>query len=161
MSRGGLKSQKRRAIEVDPVYRSALLSKFINNIMEDGKKTKAQTQVYRALDILKEKGNDNPLKTFEDAIDNIGPKVEVKARRIGGAAYQVPSEVRGPRRVSLAIRWMIDAARKRSNAEFHSFAEKLAVEIEAAKNNEGEAIRKKEVAHKQAEANKAFSHFRW
>ena len=159
MPRGGLKSRINRS-EVDPIYKSLLLSKFINNVMQDGKKTKAQTQVYRALDILKEQGQD-PLKTFEIALDNIGPKVEVKARRIGGAAYQVPTEVRGPRRVSLAIRWILEAARKRSNSEYHTFAEKLAAEITAAFKGEGDAMRKKETAHKQAEANKAFAHFRW
>jgi small subunit ribosomal protein S7 len=159
MARGGLKSRISRS-EVDPIYKSLLLSKFINNVMMDGKKTVAQAQVYKALDILKEQGKDS-LATFEKAIENVGPKVEVKARRIGGAAYQVPTEVRGPRKVSLAIRWILESARKRSNAEFHSFAEKLAAELTAAANNEGDSIRKRDTAHKQAEANKAFGHFRW
>ncbi len=159
MARGGLKSRVNRH-EVDPIYKSLLLSKFINNVMMDGKKTIAQAQVYRALDILKEQGADG-LKTFEKAIDNVGPRVEVKARRIGGAAYQVPTDVRGPRKISLAIRWILDSARKRSNTEYHSFAQKLAAELTAAANNEGDAIRKKDTAHKQAEANKAFGHFRW
>ena len=116
MARGVLKSKINRS-EVDPIYKSALLSKFINNVMQDGKKTIAQTQVYKSFDILKAQGLDG-LATFEKALDNIGPKVEVKARRLGGANYQVPVEVRGERRVALALRWIIEAARKRSNKDF-------------------------------------------
>jgi small subunit ribosomal protein S7 len=159
MARGG-KTVKKREIMPDPVYGSVLLSKFINRTMMDGKKTTAQRAVYDALTLLKEKGLD-PLETFEKAIDTVGPTVEVKARRIGGAAYQVPTEVKGTRRTSLSIRWILEAARKRSSAEYHTFAEKLAAEIQAVLNNEGDAVRKKEIAHRMAEANKAFSHFRW
>lgn len=159
MARGG-KTVKKREVMPDPVYGSVLLSKFINRAMIDGKKTTAQCAVYDSLNLLKEKGLD-PLETFEKAIDVVGPTVEVKARRIGGAAYQVPTEVKGTRRTSLAIRWILEATRKRSNAEYHTFAEKLAAEIQAVLNNEGDAIRKKEIAHRMAEANKAFSHFRW
>ncbi|HVA96675.1 MAG TPA: 30S ribosomal protein S7 [Candidatus Acidoferrales bacterium] len=154
------KKVQKRQINPDTLYSSVMVAKLINYIMRDGKKTVAQAQVYNALNILQEKGEE-PLKAFEKAVQNIGPKVEVKARRIGGANYQVPVEVKHERRMALALRWMIDAARKRSNKEFHTFAEKLAAEMLAAINNEGEAVRKREIALKQAEANKAFSHFRW
>ena len=130
--------------------------------MQDGKKTVAQKLVYNTFDILAEKGGDETaLKTFERAMQNVGPKVEVKARRVGGANYQVPVEVRHDRKLSLALRWIIEAARKRPNKEFHTFSEKLAAELTAAINNEGEAVRKRDIALKQAEANKAFGHFRW
>ncbi|HWY79861.1 MAG TPA: 30S ribosomal protein S7 [Candidatus Sulfotelmatobacter sp.] len=151
---------QKRQINPDTIYGNVLVAKLINYIMRDGKKTIAQAQIYKAFSILEQKGQ-QPLEAFEKAIQNIGPKVEVKARRIGGANYQVPVEVKHERRMALALRWMIDAARKRQNKEYHSFAEKLAAEILAAINNEGEAIRKRELALKQAEANKAFSHFRW
>ncbi len=152
---------KRIKVDNDPVYDNLLVAKFINRLMYSGKKTIAQNTVYKAFDILKEKGEQDPLAAFEKAIDTVSPKVEVKARRIGGAAYQVPQEVRGPRRISLAIRWILEAARKRSNAEHKTFAEKLAAEILDVNKNAGEAIRKRDVAHKMAEANKAFSHFRF
>lgn len=129
--------------------------------MINGKKTVAQRQVYDALEKLKEKGEADPVKAFEKAIDNVAPKVEVKARRIGGAAYQVPTEVRGPRRISLAIRWILEATKKRPNAQFKKFSDKLAAEIVDINNNTGEAIRKRDVAHRMAEANRAFSHFRF
>ncbi len=144
----------------DPIYGSTLLSKFINNVMEDGKKTVAQKNVYNALDILKEKGMD-PIQTFEKALDTIAPRQEVRAKRVGGAAYQVPMEVRGARKVSLSIRWLLDATRKKPNTDYKSFSEKLASEIIAALNNEGEAIRKRDSVHKMADANKAFAHFRF
>jgi len=154
------KKVQKRQINPDTVYSNLFVAKLINYIMRDGKKTVAQAQVYNALDILSQKGED-PIKAFDKAIQNIGPKVEVKARRIGGANYQVPVEVKHERKMALALRWMIDAARKRSNKEYHTFAEKLAAEMIAAMNNEGEAVKKREIALKQAEANKAFSHFRW
>lgn len=159
MARGGLK-KARIVVEPDPVYGSHMLAKFTNRLMKDGKKTTAQRVVYKALEILESKGV-NPLETFEKALDNIGPKVEVKARRIGGAAYQVPTEVRGNRRQSLAIRWLLEAVAKRPNSEYKTFAEKLAAEIIDASKGEGDAMRKKEVAHRMAEANKAFAHFKW
>ena len=159
MARGGVK-KARLTVDPDPMYGSLILAKFINRLMRDGKKTTAQRVVYSALDILESKGN-NPIELFEKALDNIGPKVEVKARRIGGAAYQVPTEVRGTRRQSLAIRWLLEAAEKRSNAEYKTFAEKLAAEIIDASKGEGEAMRKKEVAHRMAEANRAFASFKW
>ncbi len=150
----------KRVIAPDTIYNSFVVAKLINYIMIDGKKTIAQAQVYKAFKILEEKGEE-PLKAFEKAMQNVGPKIEVKARRIGGANYQVPTEVRAERRMSLALRWIIEAARKRPNKEYHTFAEKLAAELLAALANEGEAVRKRELALKQAEANKAFSSFRW
>ena len=151
---------QKRQINPDTVYNNTQVAKLINYIMRDGKKTVAQQQVYGALTILTEKGEE-PIKAFDKAIQNIGPKVEVKARRIGGANYQVPVEVKHERKMALALRWMIEAARKRSNKEYHTFAEKLAAEMLDAMQNQGEAVRKREIALKQAEANKAFSHFRW
>jgi small subunit ribosomal protein S7 len=110
---------------------------------------------------MKEKGEADPIAAFEKAIDTVSPKVEVKARRIGGAAYQVPTEVRGPRRISLAIRWILEAANKRSTSDYKKFSEKLAAEIMDVNKNTGEAVRRRDVAHKMAEANRAFSHFRF
>jgi small subunit ribosomal protein S7 len=158
MARGG-SNVKRKRVEHDPVYNNILVTKFTNRLMRDGKKTVAQKVVYQALDLLKKEGD--PLKLFEQAIETVGPKVEVKARRIGGAAYQVPSEVRGARKVALAIRWILEAAAKRPTAEYKTFAAKLAAELLDATRNAGEAIRKRDIAHRMAEANKAFSHFRW
>jgi small subunit ribosomal protein S7 len=151
---------QKRIIAPDTIYNSFVVAKLINYIMIDGKKTVAQGQVYKAFELLKEKGED-PLKAFEKAMQNVGPKIEVKARRIGGANYQVPVEVRAERRMSLALRWIIEAARKRSNKEYHTFAEKLAAELMDAIQGQGDAIRKREIALKQAEANKAFGSFRW
>lgn len=151
---------KRRAVQADPVYGNLMISKFTNRLMVDGKKTTAQRVVYGAFDIIKEKGQD-PVEVFEKAIDNVGPKQEVKARRIGGAAYQVPTEVRGSRRVALAFRWILEAAKKRPTAEFKTMADKLSAELLDASANQGEAIKKRDVAHRMAEANKAFAHFRW
>ena len=152
--------KRRRDVAGDAIYNNLQVSKFINRLMRDGKKTTAQRVVYKAFDIIREKGQD-PIKTFETALDTIGPKQEVKARRIGGAAYQVPSEVRGPRRLALAIRWILEATEKRPTSEYKSFAEKLAAELLDASQNQGEAVKKRDVAHKMAEANKAFAHFRW
>lgn len=150
----------KRETAPDTIYNSFVVAKLINYVMRDGKKTTAQAQVYNAFKLLQEKGED-PLKAFEKAIQNVGPKVEVKARRIGGANYQVPVEVRPERRMGLALRWIIEAARKRSNKDFHTFGEKLAAELTDAIQNQGEAVRKREIALKQADANKAFSNFRW
>jgi small subunit ribosomal protein S7 len=151
---------QKRQVNPDMIYNSAMVTKFINRMMMDGKKSVAQKKFYNALNLIKEK-NQEPLEVFEKALQNVSPKVEVKARRVGGANYQVPIEVRPERRQSLAIRWLLEAARKRPNKEFKTFEEKLAAEFMAAVNNEGEAMKKKDVMHKQAEANKAFSHFRW
>ncbi len=156
----GHKNIPKRKMEPDPIYGSTLLTKFINNVMEDGKKTVAQTNVYNALDIIKAKGLD-PIATFEKALETIAPKQEVRAKRVGGAAYQVPMEVRGARKISLSIRWLLDSARKKPNTEFKTFSQKLAAEILAAVNNEGEAVRKRDSVHKMADANKAFAHFRF
>lgn len=159
MSRTGKKA-KRASIAPDLLYSNRLLTRFINRVMRDGKKTVAQRGVYMALDIIKSK-NLIPIDVFQIAMQNVGPKMEVRPRRVGGASYQVPMEVRGDRRVSLAIRWIIQAARNRSNKQYHTFAEKLAAEFIDAYNNTGEAIRKRDLVYRNAEANKAFSHFRW
>ncbi|OGH16454.1 MAG: 30S ribosomal protein S7 [Candidatus Levybacteria bacterium RIFCSPHIGHO2_02_FULL_40_18] len=158
MARGGA-NFKRRVPQTDPIYGNVLVAKFINRLMRSGKKSVAQRVVYDAFELLKKEGD--PVNIFEQAIDTVGPKQEVKARRIGGAAYQVPQEVRGPRRVALAIRWILEAAAKRPTAEHKSFASKLAAELKDASQNLGEAVRKRDIAHRMADANKAFAHFRW
>lgn len=147
-------------LPADPIYGNRLVTRFINRVMKSGKKRTAELLVYRALDIIKEKGED-PIKVFETAINNVGPKMEVKARRVGGASYQVPTEVRGDRRVALAMRWIIQFAGKRSNKEFKSFADKLAVELLEGAKGQGEAIKKRDTVHRMAEANRAFAHFKW
>lgn len=154
------KKAEKRQIEPDTIYSNLLVAKLINYIMHDGKKTTAQQQVYKALEILKTKGEE-PIKVLDKALQNVGPKVEVKARRVGGANYQVPIEVRHDRRMALALRWIIEASRKRSNKEYHSYAAKLAAELSDASQNLGDAIRKRDITMKQAEANKAFAHFRF
>lgn len=144
----------------DPLYGSRLVTRFISRLIKDGKKQLAQKLVYKTFEQLKGKGQD-PIKTFEAAIQNVGPRMEVRPRRVGGASYQVPMEVRGDRRTSLAIRWLIEAAKKRPNREYHTFDTKLAAEFSDAAQNQGEAVRKRDLTHKMAEANKAFAHFRW
>lgn len=129
--------------------------------MKDGKKSTIQRSVYKAMDIIKEKSGEEPLAVFEKALGNIMPVMEVRPRRVGGAAYQVPSAVRGPRRESLGIRWLIQAANSKSNSEFHTFAEKLAAEIMDAFKGEGVAMKRKQDMERVAEANRAFAHFRW
>lgn len=155
------KKAKLRTIEADPKFDSLLVAKVINQVMMSGKKTVAQKHVYQALEEAGKKTKKEPLAALEEAIGNIKPQMEVRSRRIGGAAYQIPVPVSSRRQTSLAIRWLIDAARTRPNKEYHTFAEKLAAEIVDAVKNEGVAIKKKEDTHKMAEANKAFSHFRW
>ena len=147
-------------LPADPIYGNRLLSRFINRVMISGKKRTAEILVYKALDAIKEKGED-PIKVFETAINSVGPKMEVKARRVGGASYQVPTEVRGDRRVALAMRWIIQFAAKRSNKEFKSFADKLAVELLEASKGQGESIKKRDTVHRMADANRAFAHFKW
>ena len=159
MSRGRRISPKGRQV-ADRLHGNILLGKVINRVMRDGKKTVAEKEVYRALEIIR-KQHENPLEVFSDAIKNVSPQMEVRSRRIGGAAYQVPTMVRGNRKLSLAIRWLIAEAQSRPTSEFRTFAEKLAAEILDAYKNEGGAFKKKETAHKMAEANRAFSHFRW
>ncbi|OGM28132.1 30S ribosomal protein S7 [Candidatus Woesebacteria bacterium RIFCSPLOWO2_01_FULL_39_61] len=150
-----------RKIDPDPLYKSRVVTKLVNRVMLDGKKSVAQSQVYKALDLIKDKTNEEPLKVFSKGLENIKPTMEVRARRVGGAAYQVPSPVKGTRRESLAIRWLIAAAAKRLNSEYHTFAEKLAAEIIDATKMEGGAIKKKTDVERMAEANRAFAHFRW
>jgi small subunit ribosomal protein S7 len=150
-----------RKIEPDPLYKNKVVSKLINRSMLAGKKSVAQSEIYRAFEIIKEKTKKDPVEVFETALENIKPTMEVRPRRVGGAAYQVPMSVRGPRRESLGIRWLITAARSRSNSEYHSYAEKLAAEIIDASNNEGVAIKRRLDVERVAEANRAFAHFRW
>lgn len=151
---------KKRVITPDKLFNSIMVAKFINRIMQSGKKTVAEDKVYNAFTLLSQQGKD-ALETFDKAIQNVAPKVEVRAKRIGGANYQVPVEVRAGRKNALAIRWIIEAARKRPNKEYKKFEEKLAAELLAAANGEGEAMKKKDIMHKQAEANRAFAQFRW
>ncbi len=144
----------------EALYGSKLLTKLINRAMKDGKKSAAQTEVYEALSLIKEQGED-PIKVFTQAIENIKPNMEVRPRRVGGAAYQVPIPVRGGRKESLAIRWVIFAARARTGTEFRTFAQKLAAELQDAAKGEGGAVKKRQEMERVAEANRAFSHFRW
>ncbi len=140
-------------------YKSEKLGKFINSVMKEGKKNTARKIVYRSLDVIKEKQKtDNPLEVFENALRNAGPTMEVRSRRVGGANYQVPREVRPERKTALAFRWIIGAAASRKGKPMYI---KLADELIAASNNEGDAIKKKDNMHKMAEANKAFAHFAW
>lgn len=152
---------KKRILPKDPIYQSRLVTRLINRVMQRGKKTVAQKHVYRAFEQVKEKTGKNPLEIFQKAVDNVKPSMEVRPRRVGGASYQVPMPVRGDRRESLAIRWLIQAAQARPNKEYHTFDKKLTAELLDAYNNTGGAVRKKEEIHRLAEANKAFSHFRW
>jgi small subunit ribosomal protein S7 len=146
------------AILPDPKYKNVLVAKFINNIMIQGKKSVAERILYNALEIIQERSKEDPLKVFEKSVNNTKPIIEVKSRRVGGATYQVPTEVRQERRTALAIRWLISYAKDRSEK---SMEEKLAAELLDAANNRGGAIKKKEDVHKMAEANKAFAHYRW
>jgi len=148
----------KREVIPDPVYNSKLVTKLINNVMESGKKSIAQKIVYGAFDIVKEKTGKEPLATFDEAMNNIMPVLEVKARRVGGATYQVPIEIRADRRQALGLRWLVRYARLRNEK---TMAEKLANEIIDATNSMGGAFKKKEDTHKMAEANKAFAHYRW
>lgn len=161
MSRKRTANVPKRVMEPDAVFQSRLVTRFINRIMHDGKKSVAQKQVYQALILVKEKTGEDPVRVFEAALQSVGPRVEVRPRRVGGASYQVPQEVRGDRKTALAIRWIVAAAKKLPNKEYHTFAEKLAQEFIAASKGEGEAIRKRDIVHKMAEANRAFAHFRW
>ena len=148
----------KREILPDPLYRSVLVTKLVNSIMLDGKKGVAQKVVYGAFDIVKEQTGNDPLEVFTNAMENIMPSLEVKARRVGGATYQVPMEVRPERRQTLGLRWLTGYARKRSE---RTMKERLAGELMDAANNLGSAVKKREETHKMAESNKAFAHFRW
>ena len=153
------KVKNRNIVKPDFVYNSQKLEKFINYVMWSGKKETARKIMYQAFDVIKEKtGNPNPLEIFDLAMKNAGPLTEVRSKRIGGANYQVPREVRPERRLALAMRWIRDAARTKKGAPMHI---KLADELISASKNEGSAIKKKEDTHKMAEANKAFAHYRW
>lgn len=147
-----------RMINPDSKYGSKLVSKFINSIMHDGKKSLAESILYTAFDIMEDKTKESPLKLFEKAVENVRPLIEVKSRRVGGSTYQVPTEIRPSRRTALGIRWLIGYARQRPEK---GMAKKLAAEFLDAANNRGASIKKKEDTHKMAEANKAFAHFRW
>ena len=148
----------KRDVLPDPLYNSKLVTKLINNVMYDGKKGVAQKIVYDAFRIIEEKSGQNPLEAFKEALENIMPVLEVKARRLGGSTYQVPMEVRADRRQTLGLRWLIAFARKRGE---RTMAERLAAEIVDAKNSAGSAFKKKEETHRMAEANKAFAHYRY
>ena len=154
--------RKRRATKrdvlADPIYNSKLVTKLINQIMKDGKKGTAQTILYDAFNMIKEKTNDEPMNVYEKALENISPALEVKSRRVGGANYQVPIEVRADRSQALALRWLVQYARLRGG---HSMAENLANEIIDAANGVGGSVKKREDTHRMAEANKAFAHYRW
>ena len=149
---------EKREINPDPKFGDVVLSKFINCVMYDGKKSVAEKIVYGALDKIQEKMRRDPVEVFHEAIDNVKPQVEVRSRRVGGATYQVPVEVRPERRQTLAIRWVIQAARSRSEK---TMMERLANELMEAANNRGAAVKKKEDTHRMAEANRAFAHYRW
>lgn len=152
---------EKKLLPLDPIYNSRLVTRFINKIMTDGRKATAQKVVYQALEIIKEQTKQDPVTVFEKAIQNVSPKMEVRPRRVGGASYQVPVEVRGDRKEALAIRWILAGAQSKSNKEFKSFAKKLAAELLDAANNAGVAIKKRDDTQKVAAANRAFSHFRW
>ncbi len=154
--------RKRRAVKrdvlADPIYNSKLVTKLINNMMIDGKKGKAQTILYDAFNIIKEKTGNDPMEVLNKAMENVMPSLEVKSRRVGGANYQVPIEVKADRRQALGLRWIIQYARLRGG---HSMSENLANELIDASNGTGAAVKKREDTHRMAEANKAFAHYRW
>ena len=152
------RAAERREILPDPKYGNLMLARFINMIMQSGKKSVAERIIYGALDQIQERSNSDPIELLDKALDNIRPVVEVKSRRVGGATYQVPVEVRPARRTTLAMRWVIDASRKRSEK---SMALRLAGELMDASESRGAAVKKKEDTHRMADANKAFAHYRW
>jgi small subunit ribosomal protein S7 len=149
---------EKREVLPDAKYGDRVVSKFMNNLMVDGKKSVAETIVYNAFERVQGRVRREPVEVFHEALDNIKPAVEVRSRRVGGATYQVPVEVRPERREALAIRWLIDASKKRNE---HTMEERLAGELVDAVNNRGTAVKKREDTHKMADANKAFSHYRW
>ncbi len=152
------RTAEKRIVLPDAKYGDKVVTKFINNVMEDGKKAVAEKIVYSAFDIIASKTKQDALKVFADAIENVKPVVEVKSRRVGGATYQVPTEVRAERRQALAIRWIVEAAKKRSET---TMTDKIANELLDAFANKGSAVKKREDTHKMAEANKAFSHYKF
>lgn len=152
---------EKRILPEDPIYNSRLVTRFINKVMVDGKRSIAQKLVYNAFEYIREQSKQDPVSVFEKALQNVSPKMEVRPRRVGGASYQVPVEVRGDRREALAIRWILTGAKSRSNKEYKAFDKKLAVELMDAANNTGAAIKKKDEVQRVAASNRAFSHFRW
>ncbi|HAI22615.1 TPA: 30S ribosomal protein S7 [Candidatus Collierbacteria bacterium] len=158
-----MRSKKTHAkkIQLDPIYGSELVSKIINGCMLEGKKSIAAKQIYTAIDLIAQQSGKNGLEYLTEAMENVKPTIEVRSRRVGGASYQVPTPIRPERRDSLAIRWVLNAAKARSNNPTRTLADKLAAEIMEAHENTGAAIKKKLDTHKMAEANKAFAHFRW
>ncbi|MCA1586969.1 MAG: 30S ribosomal protein S7 [Acidobacteria bacterium] len=149
----------KRELLPDALYSSALVTKFINTIMQEGKRSTAERILYQSFDIIKERSGDDPLKVFKKALDNVKPSLEVKSRRVGGSNYQVPIEVNPNRRLSLSIRWVVGYARSRGDGK--TMQEKLANELMDAANLRGGAVKKREDTHRMAEANKAFAHYRW
>jgi small subunit ribosomal protein S7 len=152
------RAAEKREILPDPKYKDLIVAKFTNSLMLDGKKSVAERIIYGAFDLIESKSGQDPLKTFHEAIENVKPSVEVRSRRVGGATYQIPIEVRFLRRQALAIRWIVELARKRSEV---TMTERLSGELLDAANNRGAAVKKREDTHKMADANKAFSHYRW
>ena len=152
------KRAPKRIFYPDPKYGSTVLAKFINFVMYDGKKTTSEKIIYKALDKIKEKTKDDPIKVFNEAIGNIRPNLEVRSRRVGGATYQVPQEVKTKRSQTLALRWLLEASRKRKNK---TMSDKLFNELMDASQKKGSAIKKREDTHRMAESNKAFAHYRW
>jgi len=148
----------KRKVLPDPLYQSPLVTRFVNCMMQGGKKSIAETIFYKAMDLIKDRTQDDPIKVFRKAVDNVKPAVEVKSRRVGGSNYQVPIEVRPARRMALALRWLISYSRSRPEKSMH---EKLANEFMDAANGRGNTFKKKEDTHRMAEANKAFAHYRW
>ncbi len=148
----------KRPLLPDPKYKSTLVTRFINNLMYDGKKSVAEAIFYKAIDSIENRTGQDGIEIFEKALDNVKPVVEVKSRRVGGATYQVPIEIRYERRIALSIRWLINFAKDRSE---NTMAERLAIEFEQASKNQGASIKKRDDTHKMAEANKAFAHYRW
>ena len=159
MPRKQLKPKERReAPPADPVYKSVLVSQFINKLLDGGKKSTAERIIYKALERVKDKAGEEPIATFNRALENVRPLLEVRARRVGGATYQVPSEVRPERSMALAMRWILTFSRAKTGKPMH---ERLADEIISASRKEGLSVKKREDTHKMAEANKAFAHYRW
>lgn len=152
---------KEKTIASDPVYNSRLVMQLVNKVMKSGKKSIAFKHVYQALEEASKKLKKEPLEILRLALENVKPNMEVRPRRVGGAAYQIPMPVKGDRRLSLALRWLVQAARSRPNREYHTFSEKLTAELIDAFNRTGGAVKKKQDVHRMAEANKAFAHFRW
>ena len=156
MSRKGI--PQKRKIEVDPVYKNRIVSQLINKVLKDGKKGVAENIVYSSLKILEEKTKDNPLVILDKCLDNVRPVLEIKPRRVGGATYQVPVEVKGDRKLSLAMKWIIKTSRSKKGKSMY---QKLAEELIEASQNKGNSVKKKEDTHRMAEANRAFAHFAW